>query len=278
MEEAAVRQLLLEAGIEFTTQDRSVIPPLELDIVVAKHNLAIEINGCYWHHDGGSLRPLVEKTRLVRERGMTLLHFWDFEVRQRLPAVRNILLAKLGLHKKRGARTMDLRQLTSREAAVFLNTHHLAGFARATLHLGLCLDTQIMAVASFNANRFKKDGSWELVRYASDGVVVGGLSRLIANFHHRHNVPLVAFADARISVGSAYTKVGFCYDGLTRPGYFYFKGDRRLHRQQAMKHKLPNILDRFDPVMSEYQNMLANGWLRCSDCGSYKFTLTPRQS
>lgn len=274
-EERVVQDLLTSLGVSFTTGDRTIIKPLELDIYIKNQKLAIEVNGAYWHHDGGTLRPLLEKTRLAEEAGVELLHFWAHEINENLPAVTNIIMAKLGLHRRRYARLLEIKTLHSSEAAKFLRDHHLAGHARAKIYLGLVEGDQLVAVASFAPNRFQKDSTWELVRFASEGSVVGGLSRLVKTFQRQVGAALVSFADARYSTGAAYKKVGFAALGLTKPNYFYIKGSQRLYRQQAMKHKLPTLLEIFDQSLSEYQNMLNNGWLRCSDCGSYKFILPP---
>lgn len=273
MEEQKIQQLLKELGVRFTSNDRAAISPLELDIFIPEKKLAIEVNGAYWHHDRGSARPLIEKTKQAAAAGIQLLHFWDHEVNENFDAVSSIIKSKLGLLQRRFARKLKVSDIKSMEAAEFLKRWHLAGFARAKIHLALVGEAGIEAVASFSPNRFKEDGSWELVRFASRGTVVGGLSRLIKEFRARETGPLVSFADARYSTGSAYRKLGFRLEGLTKPNYFYIKGGVRLHRQQAMKHKLPHLLANFDPNLSEYQNMVLNGWLRCFDCGSYKFIL-----
>lgn len=49
------------------------------------------------------------------------------------------------------------------------------------------------------------------------------------------------------------------------------KGNIRLSRYQAQKHKLKNIVKVFDESKSEIDNMRTDGWLRCEDCGNYKF-------
>jgi very-short-patch-repair endonuclease len=274
VEERAIWELLSSLGVKYTTNDRTVISPLELDVFIDTHKLAIEINGAYWHHDKGSLRPLIDKTRAAASSGVQLLHFWAHEINENMGAVSSIILAKLGLHTRQYARKLRIKQVSAADAAAFLRAHHLAGYARAKLHLALTDKTDIAAVASFSPNRFQKNGTWELVRFASEGLVVGGLSRLISEFQRRVTATLISFADARYSTGAAYKTVGFKEEGLTKPNYFYIKGSSRLHRQQAMKHKLPSFLSVFDAGLTEYENMSNNGWLRCSDCGSYKFILT----
>lgn len=272
-EEQRVHELLRSHNIEFMMNTRQVIPPRELDIFIPSANLAIEINGVYWHHDTGTMLPLRDKTRLACAAGVQLLHFWDFEINNKFDIVANIIKAKLKLHTKTHARKLDVSAISSQEAAHFLNTHHLAGFARASIYLALKDGPTIKAVASFAANRFKKDGTWELVRFASDGAIVGGLSKLIAKFRSSVQAPLVSFADARLSTGEVYEKIGFQLNGLSKPNYFYARGSKRLHRQQAMKHKLVSLLPDFNEALSEHDNMTNAGWLRCFDCGSYKFTL-----
>jgi ABC-type Zn2+ transport system substrate-binding protein/surface adhesin len=38
------------------------------------------------------------------------------------------------------------------------------------------------------------------------------------------------------------------------------------------KHKLPEILEKFNPELSEKENVLANGYKIVKDCGSFVFT------
>ena len=50
-QELIIRSWLDEWGIAYITNDRSVIPPKELDIYIPSLKIAIECNGCYWHSD-----------------------------------------------------------------------------------------------------------------------------------------------------------------------------------------------------------------------------------
>ena len=56
----------------------------------------------------------------------------------------------------------------------------------------------------------------------------------------------------------------------SNPNYKYFKPKERVleSRNKYQKHKLKNVLDNFDSSLSEYQNMLNNGYLRIWDCGN----------
>ena len=49
--EQFVRHILDEHGIKYTTNDRNIIPPQEVDIYLPDYKIAIECNGIYWHSD-----------------------------------------------------------------------------------------------------------------------------------------------------------------------------------------------------------------------------------
>ncbi|MCX6751140.1 MAG: hypothetical protein NTZ83_06805, partial [Candidatus Pacearchaeota archaeon] len=53
--------------------------------------------------------------------------------------------------------------------------------------------------------------------------------------------------------------------------YFKKQDPSKLYsRRDFQKHLLANKLDIFDPVLSEYENMLNNGYLRIFDAGNLK--------
>jgi len=47
--EKEVTEYVKSIGLEIEENDRSIISPLELDIYIPSHKLAIEFNGIYWH-------------------------------------------------------------------------------------------------------------------------------------------------------------------------------------------------------------------------------------
>jgi very-short-patch-repair endonuclease len=58
--------------------DRSIIGPLELDIVIPDLKLAIEVNGIFWHSD--EMKPVgyhENKTNKCKEVGYELLYIWE---------------------------------------------------------------------------------------------------------------------------------------------------------------------------------------------------------
>lgn len=80
--EVKLYQILCEHYNDTIIQtDRKIIKPLELDLYIPKLNLAIEYNGCYFHciENGTSKDYHLNKSLLCRQKGIRLIHIYDFE-------------------------------------------------------------------------------------------------------------------------------------------------------------------------------------------------------
>lgn len=96
-----------------------------------------------------------------------------------------------------------------------------------------------MAVASFGPSRFGK-ADMELLRYASIGRVLGGISRLVCAFRREHpESRIVSYADLRWGDGNSYAKAGFTLDGVTEPDYWWadMGKNKRISRYSLQKSK-----------------------------------------
>ena len=76
--ERFIADYLMKRGIPFKHNDRTLLKPYEIDVLIESHKLAIEINGAYWHREGSHSRPLLEKTEQTESHGYQLLHFLGF--------------------------------------------------------------------------------------------------------------------------------------------------------------------------------------------------------
>jgi len=270
--QTVVEAMVSNTDLSYLVEDRNVISPLELDIYIPAKQLAIEVNGVYWHHDQSVSQPLIKKTELAEAAGIQLLHFWDFEIDEKPLVVHNIILAKLGLLPRLMARKLKVKVLKG-GCPEFFKQWHLQGSAQASFTIGLFDNDKLVQAASFGHARFGKE-ELELIRFASAGVsVTGGFQRILAELRKKSYRTLITYADRRISVGDAYLRAGFKLIKTTRPNYFYVKGPVRLLRYQAMKSALPGIVKNFDASKTELENMRADGWLRCEDSGNLKFKL-----
>jgi hypothetical protein len=105
--------------------------------------------------------------------------------------------------------------------------------------------------------------------------VHGALKRLCSEaFSKRPEAKrILSFVDRRWFTGASYVKAGFTEVSRTAPGYWYFLGKSRFSRFAYAKHRLPKLLENFDPSASEVKNMLNHGYGVIHDCGQIKFLL-----
>lgn len=269
---------IYEAFPFFQRTNRDIIKPYHLDLYSAEHTLAIEVNGRYWHSEerGKGQMYHVNKTEECSKVGISLLHFWDDEVDSKFPIIESMIRARTDATEKVFARNTKLGSPTKEETVGFLNENHLQGYTAHSKVYGLYQEKTLVAVMSFGKPRFDKTHEWEILRFATklNTTIIGGASKLFKAFIlGEQPKSIVTYADRRYSEGKIYEKLGFSFSHNAKPNYFYIKNGININRYAAQKHKLSKLLgDRFDPELSEYDNMLANGYKRVYDCGNKVFT------
>ena len=251
--------------------DRTIIKPLELDIYLPNYKIAIEYDGTYYHSNLDKDYHL-NKTKLCEAKGIQLLHIFDFD---NIDIWKSMILNKLGKSEKIYARKCEIRQIT--DASIirdFENENHLQRYCVSSINYGLYYNDQLVQIMTFGKPRFKSRCDFELIRLCSlkNTAVIGGATKLFKHFLKEHpNASVVSYANKRFSYGEIYKVLGFTKIGETQPNYFYVKNTEVLSRYQCQKHKLSNLLENFDPNLSESDNMFNNGYLKIYDCGNYVF-------
>lgn len=266
---------LTNHNIKYETNNRKLIKPKELDIYLPEHNLAIEINGLYWHSERklGKTQHIT-KHNICQTKGINLVQFYDVEVLEKFNIVCSILSTKLGLvQNKIGARQTKLIPITYKKASIFLENNHIQGTRTTSINYGLFFGEELVSVATFN--KHKKYG-YELIRLCNktNTIISGGANKLLSKFLLDYNpIGLVSYCDKRLFYGGVYHNLGFLEKEDSSPNYHYFN-DRQyklLSRVAFQKHLLPKKLSKFDPEKTEYENMLDNGYDRIWDCGNKVF-------
>ena len=261
---------------------RDILPNhLEIDIYIPSHNLAIEINGVYWHSESmGKYRDYhLYKTIKCGENNIDLIHILDYEWIYKKPIIQSIILNKIGkISNKIWARKCELKETKDINIVKsFLDNNHIQGYTHANHNLGLFYNNELVSLMTFSKNRFKKNSNeLEMVRFCNklNTNIIGGASKLFKFYQKNYNVnqiPIISFADRRFFKGDLYKTLGFDFDKNTSPSYIYWKDSKVLNRMSCQKHKLNKLLDIFDPNKTEYENMLINGWRRVWDSGNSKW-------
>ena len=255
--------------------DRTLIPPYEIDIYVPESKLAIEYCGLFWHsdiHNRINRNYHKNKYTLCADKEVKLLTIFEDEWKFTKDIVKRTILHKLRMDTDRvHARKCEIRSVTNQTRRVFLEEHHIQGDGRGSVNLGLFFNDTIVAVMTFIR---QSSGVFTLNRFATSVGVVGGFSKLLKHFCKTFDWNKIeTFADLRWSSGELYSNQGFTIDNVLPPEYRYVVGDRRVHKFNFRRRHLDKRLKDFDPSLSEQQNCINNGLGRVWDCGLIKFIM-----
>jgi hypothetical protein len=265
--------------VEFIKRDREILEGKEIDILIPSHKIGIEYNGLYWHSDVYKDNNYhLDKTKLANSKGYQLIHIFEDEWFYKEDIVKSIINNKLNIiDKKIYARNCEIREVTSKESSKFLKENHIQGKINSFIKLGLYYDNELVSLMTFGKLRKSlgsdsKDCDFEMYRFCNklNYSVVGGASKLFKYFIKNFNVnKIVSYSDNRYFDGSLYEKLGFIYNGETKPSYWYTKNINRYHRFKFRKDVL--VKDGYNPNKTEKEIMKERGYNRIYDCGNKKW-------
>ena len=278
-EEKRIIKYLKSLNINIIENDRSIIPPFELDVVIPSHKLAIEYCGLYWHNEKFIDKNYHKnKLELCNQAGYRLITIFEDEWVHKKEIVKNRLKYILGLNTERiYARKCTIKEINTKKAREFINKYHIQGYSNCKIKLGAFYKDKLIAVMTFSNASIrgnKNINTYELNRFCTSNSIVGIASKLLKYFQRNYKYnKIITFADRRWSEGKLYEKIGFkkCYN--VDLNYFYVNGNNRIHRFNFRKNVLKDKLEKFDQQLSERENMKNNSWLRIYDCGNIKYSI-----
>nr|DAG74658.1 MAG TPA: endonuclease-like protein [Bacteriophage sp.] len=261
--------------------------PMELDLFLPDYNLAIEVDGLYYHtmeylNESHSkiegMKYHQVKTDLCAKEGIQLIHLFEDDLRDRYEVCLNLIKSKLGLlhHKRVYARQCEVKEVASEMAHKFYDKYHIQGWGQGICY-GLYYKGHLMSCMSMRkaCSNTKEKGSWELNRYASinNYFVVGGFERLEKFFIQKFSIKrLISFADKTISNGALYYKQGYKLESVSGPDYQYVYKGKRWHKFNFRIKRFkedPDLL--YEEGLTELQLAQLNKITRIYDCGKMKF-------
>lgn len=253
-------------GASVLRNDRSLISPKELDIVVPSKSLAIEYCGTYWHSDRFIENPDTHRVKMesASEKGFRLITvFSDEWINTRL-AVTTLLATRLGSSKKMQGPYALIENMP--ESAEFLGRYCLTS-ERGHRSISVSVGNSIVASAEFS---FANLSTVRLVRYCRlPGVCDLALSLVVDYLLQFGKV--VATVDLRWFSGSSFVALGFSTVSKSPPEFFYTKGDRRIFKDSIN----PLEFSGYVLGLTQEQNMRRLGWAKIYDCGSLYMEKAP---
>jgi very-short-patch-repair endonuclease len=262
--------------------DRKTISPKEIDFYMPHSNIAIEIDGLFWHGERYKTNKYhIEKTLQLKQKGIRTIHIFEDEWDQKRELVNRKIVHILGKSdsEKIYARKCDVREITSEECCPFLNRNHIQGKDSSYLKIGAFYDGKLVSVMTFSKPRIALGNKGneefvELSRFASDidFITVGTASKLFSYFLKNYNpTKIISYADLRWTDfnKNLYTTLGFAELSRTVPNYFWCKNKKRHHRFGFTKQKLVKL--GHDSNKTEVEIMHELGYYRIWDCGHLKY-------
>lgn len=248
--------------------------PKEIDIFVNELPIAFEYNGAYYHSEVIPQihnRYHLNKTLALEEKGIKLIHIFDFEWENRNRAVKSFIKSSLGKNSRIVyGRKCQIVGLTLDQTRDFLNDYHILGGNNMPAGLGLVCDGELVALASFGKHHRKNNNELVLRRFCGkeNVTVIGGLSKL-SNAMKEFG-PITTWIDRRISDGKNWIKAGWEPVHALPPDYFYIdsKNGKIISKQSRKKSVVGTPAD-----MTEHEHALSEKLYRIYDCGKIKLVL-----
>lgn len=274
--EDEICQMLDSLGLEYVKADRTILKPLELDILIPSHSLAIEYNGLKWHSEefGKDRWYHLDKTEKCKLKGYRLIHLWENDWNSNKELQMQFLKHQLGFSgSKVYARKCQLNMSVDKCVINdFLDRFHLQGRCVFTYSVCLFHNDELTSVSCFT----KRGDQFELVRHCNSVRVIGSLGKTVKHFLRIMKKEIYTFLDMSRFSGDSYAKAGFELIGVQKPDYSYVKHSKRYHkflfRKERIKTKLPEF---YDPNLTERQMMQNAGYQRLWDCGKLKYLTKP---
>ena len=280
--ELFVTNLLDEYGVEYFTNDRTLLYNNEIDVLIPNKKICIELNGLFWHSEYYINKNYhLDKLEKCDRLGYNLLHLFEDEIIEKPNIVKSLILNKLGLTKNKiYGRKCEIRNVSSNDSKNFLDKNHMQGNVNSKFKLGLYHNDELVSLMTFGKKRIvlgskSVSNEYELLRFCNklDTTVIGGASKLLKHFIKNYNPKeIISYANRRYSNGNLYEQLGFINIGSTTPNYFYVINKKREHRFKYRKDVL--VSEGYDKNKSEHQIMLERKIPRIYDCGNFKYKKT----
>ena len=245
--------------LKIETSNRSLISPLELDVVIPEKKLAFEFNGIYWHSDKfiKTRDYHLNKTMMCEKIGYKLIHIWEYHwdhkqdiLKDKLKSIFNIFDKKISAHK------CNVEKLTENEKIIFLNTNSLNGNDKSDILYGLKYNDEIVSIMTLTK---LIENNYEIVSYCSKlgHKIFGGGTKLLKYFENEYRPQsIVTKCDISYNFTTFYEKLGFHLKEKTQPNHHLIKD--QIIFEDDLKNK----------------NLINNELLKIWDCGNFIYEKT----
>lgn len=209
-------------------RNRCLIHPQELDIVIRKHNIAIEFNGIIWHSSkfGKDKDYHLNKTLECSDKGIKLIHIFEDEWNFKRDIVKSMLAESFDVYEETiDAKDCYVREISASVARDFLNANDIDGYRNSKYKYGLyAKSNDLVSVITF-------DKKCNIISFSNKlhTNVINALRTLIRYFTEQYAVNVIKVSlNRRFCVNKQFIDVGFKHIEYTKPNRFYVDGKNRV--------------------------------------------------
>lgn len=123
----------------------------EYDVYIPSNNLAIELDGLYWHKEREGTDPLKsnKKRLLAQSKGIRLITIFEDEWRERQEQVKGFLLSLFNKNEtKLMARKCTIKTIEPKLGTTFMDENHIQGSSNSIIYFGLFYLEKLVGVIS----------------------------------------------------------------------------------------------------------------------------------
>ena len=256
--------------------DRSIIKPYELDIVLPEKKIAFEFNGTFWHSElspgfDKNKNKCLMKTNLCNEAGYKLIHIWEHDWIYEKEYLKQII--KSFILPKYDVSNFLIKEINNIELNLFLSDlKFYKSDYKIYKKLGLFENNKLKEVMLF-----KRYGNEYIINdYISKNNNSNGFELILNKFIEIEKPPVIK-GYVKIENFNNFENLilnGFNIIKQTKYDYCYISKDYKIKysSSQCKRKFLKKLLgDNFHDELSEFENMTLNGFYRVYDCGNYVF-------
>lgn len=205
------------------------------------------------------------KTNIANTNGLHCIHVFDWDDPNKIVAMVNTKEVVFG-------RNCDIKEVSVQETADFLTAHHIQGYARDRIRIGLYYEDQLVSLMTFGKPRYNKNYQYELIRYCNAKFnIAGGAEKLFKYFVSKYQPSsVISYCDLSKFSGQVYEKLGFKKIRVSG-------ASKHWYNLKTKEHITDNLLRQrgFDQLFktnygkgtSNEALMLEAGFVEVYDCG-----------
>lgn len=248
---------LLSLGIDCVQSDKTQIAPLELDMFIPEHKLAIEFDDLYLHSELFKDKNYhLNKSVKCYKKWIKLLHIFENDWDNRQDIVKSIIKANLGIYdRKIKSKNCKIKEISSSDYKKFVESNSITEYVPAKYKIGLFYEKELIYVCSFG----NKENETELVINCSklNTLVEDGMKTIVKYFVEKYKPEtLVYYIDRKYFNDKDFKDWKLVSD--IDADYWYFKDGCLENKSKYQKHKLSKLLEKYSSKKSEEENMYYN--------------------